>query len=104
MWPDGSGRSTRRVDTVVPDRTGTVTTGRMSLVAAHSPGTDETDVLRLAGALEHASEHPVARAVADAALAGLGTLPVPEDFRAVPARASRGRSRATRSWSAAPTS
>ncbi|CAL9621539.1 heavy metal translocating P-type ATPase [Streptomyces althioticus] len=82
--------STRRVDTVVLDKTGTVTTGRMSLVAVHSPGTDETDVLRLAGALEHASEHPVARAVADAALTGLGTLPAPEDFRAVPGLGVQG--------------
>ncbi|MFF7114768.1 heavy metal translocating P-type ATPase [Streptomyces albogriseolus] len=82
--------STRRVDTVVLDKTGTVTTGRMSLVAVHSPDTDETDVLRLAGALEHASEHPIARAVADAALAKLGTLPVPEDFTAVPGLGVQG--------------
>ncbi|MEU0767694.1 heavy metal translocating P-type ATPase [Streptomyces albogriseolus] len=82
--------STRRVDTVVLDKTGTVTTGRMSLVAVHSPDTDETDVLRLAGALEHASEHPIARAVADAALAKLGTLPAPEDFTAVPGLGVQG--------------
>ncbi|MFI0505374.1 heavy metal translocating P-type ATPase [Streptomyces albogriseolus] len=82
--------STRRVDTVVLDKTGTVTTGRMSLVAVHSPDTDETDVLRLAGALEHASEHPIARAVADAALAKLGTLPTPEDFTAVPGLGVQG--------------
>ncbi|MGC4915605.1 heavy metal translocating P-type ATPase [Streptomyces albogriseolus] len=82
--------STRRVDTVVLDKTGTVTTGRMSLVAVHSPDTDETDVLRLAGALEHASEHPIARAVADAALAKLGTLPTPEDFAAVPGLGVQG--------------
>ncbi|MEU0656621.1 heavy metal translocating P-type ATPase [Streptomyces albogriseolus] len=82
--------STRRVDTVVLDKTGTVTTGRMSLVAVHSPDTDETDVLRLAGALEHASEHPIARAVADAALAKLDTLPTPEDFTAVPGLGVQG--------------
>ncbi|MGV9727893.1 heavy metal translocating P-type ATPase [Streptomyces albogriseolus] len=82
--------STRRVDTVVLDKTGTVTTGRMSLVAVHSPDTDETDVLRLAGALEHASEHPIARAVADAALAKLGTLPTAEDFTAVPGLGVQG--------------
>ncbi len=82
--------STRRVDTVVLDKTGTVTTGRMSLVAVHSPDTDETDVLRLAGALEHASEHPIARAVADAALAKLGALPTPEDFTAVPGLGVQG--------------
>ncbi|WP_282699885.1 heavy metal translocating P-type ATPase [Streptomyces sp. CC219B] len=74
--------STRRVDTIVLDKTGTVTTGRMTLLAVHTADTaDEADVLRLAGALEHASEHPVARAVADAAAAKLGgTLPAPEDF------------------------
>jgi Cu+-exporting ATPase len=53
--------STRRVDTVVLDKTGTVTTGRMTLVAVYAAeGTDEREVLRLAGAVEHASEHPVA--------------------------------------------
>jgi Cu+-exporting ATPase len=60
--------STRRVDTVVLDKTGTVTTGRMSLrdVVA-GDGVDEAELLRLAGALEDASEHPIAKAVADAA-------------------------------------
>ena len=60
--------STRRVDTIVLDKTGTVTTGQMTLrevVAAD--GEDEAEVLRLAGAVEDASEHPVARAIADAA-------------------------------------
>ena len=55
--------STRRVDTIVLDKTGTVTTGRMAVIAAH-PADDE--VLRLAGALESGSEHPIARAVAAA--------------------------------------
>ncbi|MFE1438504.1 heavy metal translocating P-type ATPase [Streptomyces sp. NPDC058739] len=73
--------STRKVDTIVLDKTGTVTTGRMTLLAVHTAeGTDEADVLRLAGALEHASEHPVAQAVATGALDRLGSLPVPEDF------------------------
>ncbi|MZF88107.1 heavy metal translocating P-type ATPase [Streptomyces sp. SID5643] len=73
--------STRRVDTVVLDKTGTVTTGRMTLLAVHTAeGTDEAEVLRLAGALEHSSEHPIARAVADGALEKLGALPTPEDF------------------------
>ena len=73
--------STRRVDTVVLDKTGTVTTGRMTLrdVVAAS-GTDEAELLRLAGALEDASEHPIARAVADAARERVGTLPAVEDF------------------------
>lgn len=76
--------STRRVDTIVLDKTGTVTTGRTVLLGTRTAdGTDERDLLRLAGALEHASEHPLARAVAEAAAARLGTLPTPEDFRAV---------------------
>ncbi|MFB6956009.1 heavy metal translocating P-type ATPase [Streptomyces sp. NPDC056309] len=73
--------STRKVDTVVLDKTGTITTGRMTLLAVHpADGTDETDVLRLAGALEHASEHPIAQAIATGAADRVGTLPVPEDF------------------------
>jgi Cu+-exporting ATPase len=60
--------STRRVDTVVLDKTGTVTTGRMSLVGIHvAEGVDEDETLRLAGALEHASEHPIAQAISAAA-------------------------------------
>ncbi|GAA2661752.1 heavy metal translocating P-type ATPase [Streptomyces vastus] len=60
--------STRRVDTVVLDKTGTVTTGRMTLQEVYAAaGADEKQVLRLAGALEHASEHPIARAVATGA-------------------------------------
>ncbi|MFF4054772.1 heavy metal translocating P-type ATPase [Streptomyces sp. NPDC001668] len=83
--------STRRVDTVVLDKTGTVTTGRMSLLAVHpAHGADEAEVLRLAGALEHASEHPVARAVADGALEKLGSLPTPEDFANVPGLGVQG--------------
>jgi Cu+-exporting ATPase len=72
--------STRRVDTVVLDKTGTVTTGRMELVdVLPAPGQDRGEVLRLAGALEHSSEHPIAQAVARAAAAE-GTLPEVEDF------------------------
>ncbi|MEE1762643.1 heavy metal translocating P-type ATPase [Streptomyces sp. SP18BB07] len=83
--------STRGVDTVVLDKTGTVTTGRMTLLAVHpANGTDEADVLRLAGAVEHASEHPVARAVAEGALARLGSLPTPEDFANVPGLGVQG--------------
>jgi Cu+-exporting ATPase len=69
----------RKVDTVVLDKTGTVTTGQMTLVAMQTEE-DETEVLRLAGALENASEHPIARAVADSAMRKVGRLPVPEDF------------------------
>ncbi|WP_353943935.1 heavy metal translocating P-type ATPase [Streptomyces sp. HUAS MG91] len=73
--------TTRRVDTIVLDKTGTVTTGRMTLLAAHvADGTTEDEVLRLAGALEHSSEHPIARAVATGAAERVGPLPVPEDF------------------------
>jgi len=78
--------STRRVDTVVLDKTGTVTTGQMSLLAIHidpshlADGVDEDEVLRLAGALESASEHPIAAAVARGARERLDTLPDIEDF------------------------
>ncbi|MFF8927198.1 heavy metal translocating P-type ATPase [Streptomyces longwoodensis] len=83
--------STRRVDTVVLDKTGTVTTGRMTLLAVHTAdGEDEKAVLRLAGALEHASEHPVARAVAAGAIERAGALPVPEDFANVPGLGVQG--------------
>jgi Cu+-exporting ATPase len=60
--------STRKVDTIVLDKTGTVTTGRMTLVdVAVEPGESRDEVLRLAGSVEHASEHPIARAIAEAA-------------------------------------
>ncbi|MER7897163.1 heavy metal translocating P-type ATPase [Streptomyces sp. NPDC096046] len=73
--------TTRKVDTIVLDKTGTVTTGKMTLLAVHTvDGTGEDDVLRLAGALEHSSEHPIAQAVASGAAARVGTLPAPEDF------------------------
>ncbi|MFF4156718.1 heavy metal translocating P-type ATPase [Streptomyces sp. NPDC001678] len=76
--------STRRVDTVVLDKTGTVTTGRMTLhEVITAPGVTEHDLLRLAGALEHASEHPIARAIADGAAERTGTLPAPESFENV---------------------
>jgi P-type Cu+ transporter len=72
--------STRRVDTVVLDKTGTVTTGRMSLVGtAVADGVSESQLLRLAGALENASEHPIARAIAFAA----GVVPPVTDFVAL---------------------
>ncbi|WP_460065874.1 heavy metal translocating P-type ATPase [Streptomyces sp. YKOK-I1] len=84
--------STRRVDTVVLDKTGTVTTGRMTLQDVYvTDGTDETELLRLAGALEHASEHPVARAVAAGAEERAGELPAAEHFENVPGRGVRGR-------------
>ncbi|MEU6067106.1 heavy metal translocating P-type ATPase [Streptomyces sp. NPDC047082] len=84
--------STRRVDTVVLDKTGTVTTGRMTLQEVYAgEDTDEKELLRFAGALEHASEHPVARAVAAGAEKRVGTLPDVEHFENVPGRGVRGR-------------
>src|SRR4051794_36221263 len=73
--------STRKVDTIILDKTGTVTTGRMSLVdVALAPGADRAEVLRIAGGLEDASEHPVAQAIARGARDELGTLPAMESF------------------------
>ncbi|MFJ5037564.1 heavy metal translocating P-type ATPase [Streptomyces parvulus] len=84
--------STRRVDTVVLDKTGTVTTGRMTLHEVYAlAGTPEEELLRLAGAVEHASEHPVARAVADGAERRAGRLPDVAAFVSVPGRGVRGR-------------
>ncbi len=72
--------STRRIDTIVLDKTGTVTTGDMQLVdIVTADGIDADEALRLVGALEHASEHPIARAIADASTAQ-GTLPAVEGF------------------------
>ncbi|MET8502657.1 heavy metal translocating P-type ATPase [Streptomyces microflavus] len=86
--------TTRRVDTIVLDKTGTVTTGKMTLLAVHTAkGTEENDVLRLAGALEHSSEHPIAQAVAAGAVDRLGggsPLPTPEDFANVPGLGVQG--------------
>ncbi|GAB3686275.1 heavy metal translocating P-type ATPase [Actinocorallia lasiicapitis] len=74
--------STKAVDTIVLDKTGTVTEGRMSLIrVVTAEGQDEEEVLRLAGALEHASEHPIARAIARAAEKRTGPLAVPDDFQ-----------------------
>jgi P-type Cu+ transporter len=87
---------TRRVDTVVLDKTGTVTTGRMTLLeVVPAAGISRADVLRLAGALESASEHPVGRAVAVAAAAELGSLPQVHDFVNVEGLGVRAVVRAT---------
>jgi Cu+-exporting ATPase len=72
--------STRKVDTVVLDKTGTVTTGKMSLVEVTvADGVETAEALRLVGALENASEHPIAQAIAKAAAAE-GALPAVEAF------------------------
>ncbi|WP_238783547.1 heavy metal translocating P-type ATPase [Streptomyces monomycini] len=83
--------TTRRVDTVVLDKTGTVTTGAMTLTGVHlAEGVAEAEALRLAGALEHSSEHPIARAIAAAAAERTGELPAPEDFANVPGLGVQG--------------
>ncbi|GAA4899987.1 heavy metal translocating P-type ATPase [Streptomonospora salina] len=75
---------TRRVDTVVLDKTGTVTTGRMALAGVTAAaGVDAAEALRLAGAVEDASEHPIGRAVAAGALQRGGELPGVEGFAAI---------------------
>ena len=79
--------STRRVDTVLLDKTGTVTTGRMSVVdVTVAAGEDPEAVLRRAGALERGSEHPIAAAIADAA----GPGPEVTDFVNAPGGGVRG--------------
>ncbi|MCB1010433.1 MAG: heavy metal translocating P-type ATPase [Microthrixaceae bacterium] len=73
--------STREVDTVVLDKTGTVTTGKMTLIeVVTEPGNDSGEVLRLVGALENASEHPIGRAIAVEALERSGDLTTVESF------------------------
>ena len=82
--------STRRIDTMVLDKTGTVTEGRMELAEVRTTG-DRAEVLRMAGAVEAASEHPIAQAVAAGARAELGTLPEVTDFSNHAGRGVSGR-------------
>jgi Cu+-exporting ATPase len=83
--------STRRVDTVVLDKTGTVTTGQMTLVdVIAAPGESADEVLRLAGAVENASEHPIGRAVATGAAVRLGALPAVGSFASLEGLGVRG--------------
>lgn len=83
--------STRKIDTVVLDKTGTVTTGKMTLVdVVVEPGTDRTELLRLAGALEDASEHPIAQAIAKGATQEVGALLTPEDFANIEGKGVQG--------------
>ena len=83
---------TRRVDTIVLDKTGTVTEGKLELVDVEPlNGATRADVLRLAGAVEAASEHPVAQAVAAAARTEVGPLPPVDDFRNRPGVGVSGR-------------
>jgi Cu+-exporting ATPase len=84
-------QGTRRVDTVVFDKTGTVTTGMMQLVdVVCAEGAIRSELLSLAGALEHASEHPVAKAIATAARAERGTLQAVTDFENLPGMGTIG--------------
>ncbi|MCA0156614.1 heavy metal translocating P-type ATPase [Tsukamurella sp. M9C] len=83
--------STRRVDTVVLDKTGTVTTGRMTLVdVITEQGVDQIDVLRYAGALEDASEHPIAQAIAKGAADKVGILSSVNGFANVEGQGVQG--------------
>jgi Cu+-exporting ATPase len=79
--------STRRIDTVVLDKTGTMTTGTMTLLGIHpAAGVEELQLLQLAGAVEGASEHPIARAIARAAADRTGSLPPFTGFTNHPGR------------------
>jgi Cu+-exporting ATPase len=83
--------STRRIDTIVLDKTGTVTTGKMTLLGvATAADTTDDEVLRLAGAIEDASEHPIAQAIAKGAVQRVGALPTPESFRNIEGRGVQG--------------
>ena len=83
--------STRRVDTILLDKTGTVTTGRMTVAAAiPAPGTDRGELLRRAGAVENASEHPIAQAIAKGAAETAGPLPEVTEFENLAGRGVRG--------------
>ena len=76
--------STRHIDTIVLDKTGTVTTGTMTLLDVITASGEQPDeVLRLAGALEDSSEHPIAKAIATGARDKVGDLPSVEDFKSL---------------------
>ncbi|TQK18675.1 Cu+-exporting ATPase [Microbacterium sp. SLBN-154] len=82
---------TRRVDTIVLDKTGTVTSGRMTLTGVvAAAGVSEDELLRLAGAVEDASEHPIARAIGVAARERGGELPAVETFQNLEGRGVQG--------------
>jgi P-type Cu+ transporter len=83
--------ASRTIDTVVLDKTGTVTTGRMTVTAVRSvPGTTRRDLLRYAGSVEQASEHAVAAAVTALARAEEVPLKTAEGFKALPGLGARG--------------
>src|SRR5699024_9093331 len=83
--------STRNVDTVVLDKTGTVTTGKITLVdVVAAEGTDRTELLRIAGAIEESSTHPIGQAIAKSATQEVGELPTLSDFANVEGKGVRG--------------
>jgi Cu+-exporting ATPase len=84
--------SSRAIDTIVLDKTGTVTTGEMAVTGVTSAGgATSQELLRYAGAVEQASEHPIAAAISAAAKAELGSLPAASNFSALPGLGARGR-------------
>ena len=83
--------STRKIDTVVLDKTGTVTTGKMTLAdVVTAEGVERSELLRLAGAVEDASEHPIAQAIAKGVTEEIGALPTVEEFENLEGRGVRG--------------
>ena len=85
-------QSTRRIDTVILDKTGTVTTGKMTLVdVVCAEGVQREDALRYAAAVEAASEHPIARAIATAGVQEVGVLPSLDEFASMPGMGATGR-------------
>lgn len=83
--------STRKVDTIVLDKTGTVTTGKMTLTdVITADGVDRAELLRVAGGLEDYSEHPIAQAIAAGATSEVGDLPAPESFENIEGKGVQG--------------
>ncbi|MCT1767351.1 heavy metal translocating P-type ATPase [Brevibacterium casei] len=83
--------STRKVDTIVLDKTGTVTTGKMTLTEViTADGVDRAELLRIAGGLEDYSEHPIAQAIAADATSEVGDLPAPESFENIEGKGVQG--------------
>jgi heavy metal translocating P-type ATPase len=78
------------IEVVVFDKTGTITSGQMTVTEAMAaPGTGQAELLRYAGAVEQASEHPIATAISEAASVRIGPLPVAEGFQALPGLGAR---------------
>lgn len=83
--------STKKADTIVLDKTGTVTTGKMTLAdVILAEGVDKVELLRIAGGLEDYSEHPIAQAIAAGATSEVGDLPTPESFENIEGKGVQG--------------